>query len=116
MRSIRSLILLLFTASLLAACAAPSPLTAPTSPTATSVPAASSTPPPVPTRTRIPTRTPFPTVAANSLQPGQQPYSFLSSTGIEVRYLLYLPADFDPAQQWPLILFFHGYGETGLDL
>jgi predicted peptidase len=32
------------------------------------------------------------------------------------RYLLFLPADYDPARQWPLLLFLHGAGERGDDL
>jgi predicted peptidase len=32
------------------------------------------------------------------------------------RYLIYLPADYDAAQRWPLLLFLHGAGERGDDL
>ena len=36
----------------------------------------------------------------------------------EIRYLLYLPKDYDAkgSKQWPLVLFLHGAGERGTDL
>lgn len=40
------------------------------------------------------------------------------SKTVQLRYLLYLPQDYqaDPGQHWPLILFLHGAGERGDDL
>src|SRR5262245_6908386 len=37
---------------------------------------------------------------------------------VTLRYLLYLPGDYDakPAEKWPLVLFLHGSGERGEDL
>lgn len=44
---------------------------------------------------------------------------FLNQTitvdGGTVKYVLYVPADYDPARPWPLILFLHGAGERGDD-
>ncbi len=36
-----------------------------------------------------------------------------SSRTVQLPYLLYLPADYDPAQTYPFILFMHGLGESG---
>ena|SRR5215216_5052083 len=69
-----------------------------------------------PTNTQVPSATPLSTIAVDSIQPGQHPYAFQSSSGIEVRFLLYLPENYDPDQQWPLILFLHGRGELGTDI
>ncbi|MBI1899861.1 MAG: dienelactone hydrolase family protein [Planctomycetia bacterium] len=35
---------------------------------------------------------------------------------VKLRYLLFLPQDYDKQEKWPLILFLHGAGETGDDL
>jgi predicted peptidase len=37
---------------------------------------------------------------------------------VTLRYLLYLPADYDtkPSEKWPLVLFLHGSGERGDDI
>jgi predicted peptidase len=35
---------------------------------------------------------------------------------VEGRYLIYLPADYDASQRWPLLLFLHGAGERGDDI
>lgn len=61
--------------------------------------------------------------AAAALQPGQHAFAttveYTDAQGQAqtdtIRYLLYLPPEFgqDPAQQWPLILFMHGFGEHG---
>ena len=64
------------------------------------------------TPTEIPP-TSFPAITAVSLQTGQHPYSYLTSSGEEVRYLLYLPSNLDSQEEWPLILFLHGAGGTG---
>ncbi|MBN1286474.1 MAG: prolyl oligopeptidase family serine peptidase [Anaerolineae bacterium] len=52
----------------------------------------------------------------------QQAYTFEKEIHIvkqaRLRYLLYLPEDYDstPGRRWPLILFLHGAGERGSDL
>ncbi|HSD64408.1 MAG TPA: prolyl oligopeptidase family serine peptidase [Ignavibacteriaceae bacterium] len=33
-----------------------------------------------------------------------------------IKYLLYLPVDYDQREKWPLVLFLHGSGERGNDL
>ena len=38
------------------------------------------------------------------------------ATPSQIRYLLYLPQDYDPAQKWPLILSLHGASLRGDDL
>lgn len=35
--------------------------------------------------------------------------------GVAYRYQVYVPADWDPASKWPVILFLHGAGERGAD-
>ena len=35
---------------------------------------------------------------------------------VTLKYLLYLPADYDKQDKWPLILFLHGAGERGDNL
>ncbi len=35
---------------------------------------------------------------------------------VRLNYLLYLPADYEDKQNWPLVLFLHGRGERGDDL
>jgi len=37
------------------------------------------------------------------------------SNGTEYRYQVYLPHDYTPSQEWPVILFLHGAGERGSD-
>ncbi len=54
-----------------------------------------------------------------SLTPGQHDQLFEKtiSRSMAIEYLLYLPADYDKAdEKWPLILFLHGAGERGDDL
>lgn len=58
----------------------------------------------------------FPAISTESLQPGQTPYAFLSNSGVEVRYLFYLPENYDSNKQWPLIVFLHGNGEIGRNI
>jgi predicted peptidase len=53
------------------------------------------------------------------LTPGQHDQFFdkTISRTLTMKYLLYLPADYDKAEKkWPLILFLHGAGERGDDL
>jgi predicted peptidase len=38
-----------------------------------------------------------------------------SVNGVEHRYAVYVPREYDPAINWPAILFLHGYGESGSD-
>jgi predicted peptidase len=52
---------------------------------------------------------------------GQPPSTGLLAGDIEVaggaklRYLVYIPRDYDAARRWPLVLFPHGRGESGTD-
>lgn len=57
--------------------------------------------------------TSYPAINVNSTKTGQNPYSYLTSSGEEVRYLLYLPDNLDSREEWPLIIFFHGLGAGG---
>ena len=54
------------------------------------------------------------------LAPGQHPQSFERRVTVEThgRFLLYLPAAFDPSgrTRYPLLIFLHGSGESGEDL
>ncbi len=65
---------------------------------------------PVPT-TEAPTTTETPAAfSPDSIDPGQmQAYSFVSGSGLEIDYLLYLPEDYDDDRAWPLILSLHGF-------
>jgi predicted peptidase len=68
-----------------------------------------------PTSTIAPTT--FPAVAKDTIEPGQHPHSYLATTGEEIKYLLYLPVDYDQKEDWPLIVFLHGWGAyDNLDL
>lgn len=54
-------------------------------------------------------------------QPGTQtPQTFETTVtrAVKLKYLLYLPADYDAAakKRWPLLLFLHGAGERGTNL
>ena len=109
---------------LLTACAAPTPqaqlstnLPSPTDPPL--LPAAT---PQAPTEVSKPTVTAteyvpsHPVILTDSLQPGQTAYAFLSSTGVEVRYLIYLPEKYDPDKEWPLIVFLAGSDGRGSNI
>jgi predicted peptidase len=39
----------------------------------------------------------------------------LTFAGKEYSYQVYVPANWTPAKKWPVILFLHGYGESGDD-
>lgn len=99
----------------MAACqpAISAPTFVPTNPTQipTNTQIAPTTVPPTPTR--IPTKTPVAPLSVDTIRLGQHAYVFQASNNVEVRYLLYLPETFEPAKQWPLILFLHGSGQTG---
>lgn len=89
------------------------PTTAPTDtplPPTEAAPATESQP--APTETAAPTEpapTPVTPFTTESIRPGQQEaYSYLSSSGEELQYWLYLPADYDGGQTWPLIVSLHG--------
>lgn len=62
------------------------------------------------------TPTSLPHLTEGNAQPGQYPYSFHSTSGEVVRYLLYLPDHYDQSRDWPLIVFFHGNGEIGMNI
>jgi len=53
--------------------------------------------------------------ADDSVATGQSSHLYQKtiSVTIEVPYLLYLPADYDPEKKWPLIMFLHGIGQSG---
>jgi predicted peptidase len=90
-------------------------------------PAPHSNPPP-PAVTALPTGSPAATTLAAPATPqtGQHPVTTTVEIHIgtrltqsqTIRYLLYLPADYnrDPQKKWPLILYLHGSGECGHDL
>jgi predicted peptidase len=46
----------------------------------------------------------------------QVPTTFDGTVHVTFKYLLYLPADYDKRDKWPLVLFLHGAGERGDDL
>jgi predicted peptidase len=59
------------------------------------------------------------TGCATMAQAPRQETGFLNRSitigGAAYRYQVYVPADYDPSRQWPVILFLHGGGETGSD-
>ena len=58
------------------------------------------------TTTTAPGLLPF---SQDSMNPGQpEPYSFVSSSGVEIEYLLYVPEGYEDGA-WPLILSLHGF-------
>ena len=57
--------------------------------------------------------TPLPPFKEESISPGNmQAYSFLSSSGQELDYLLYLPDEYHERTAWPLIISLHGTKRT----
>jgi len=58
-----------------------------------------------------------PTLVIADDKPGtQQPTRLDVQVKVEMRYLLYLPKDYDRQASWPVLLFLHGSGERGDDL
>ena len=50
-------------------------------------------------------------------KPGvQTPHEMQRKVDVSLKYLLYLPKDYDTKESWPLMLFLHGAGERGDDL
>lgn len=52
-----------------------------------------------------------------TVQTGQHPYAF-QEDDLHINYLLYLPDSYgrNPWKRWPLLIFLHGSGETGLTM
>jgi predicted peptidase len=46
----------------------------------------------------------------------QKPCELDRAITVKIKYLLYLPKDYDAQPSWPLVLFLHGAGERGDDL
>ena len=42
-------------------------------------------------------------------------FQSLKENGRELKYAVYVPRVYDPTRPWPLILFLHGSGESGID-
>jgi predicted peptidase len=54
---------------------------------------------------------------ASAGDPGQQKSAAMERTvKVSMKYLIYLPKDYDEKAAWPLLLFLHGSGERGDDL
>ena len=62
--------------------------------------------------------TPLTASAAEPTSPGngQKPCELERSFKVTMKYLLYLPRDYDKKDSWPLLLFLHGVGERGDNL
>jgi predicted peptidase len=54
--------------------------------------------------------------AAAADAPRQEAKTFDKPVPVMLRYLLYLPKDYDQKDAWPLVIFLHGAGERGDDL
>lgn len=54
--------------------------------------------------------------AAAADAPRQAAKTFDKPVPVMLRYLLYLPKDYDQKESWPLVIFLHGAGERGDDL
>ena len=54
--------------------------------------------------------------ALRGAEPRQKTAKLDSQIRVTLDYLLYLPADYEKQQSWPLLLFLHGAGERGSDL
>ncbi len=59
------------------------------------------------------------TLPAADLAETQKETGFLNRTvsfnGSDLRYQVYLPADYDESEDWPMVMFLHGAGERGYD-
>jgi predicted peptidase len=54
---------------------------------------------------------------STAAEPGkQQPAAMQREVKVSVKYLVYLPKDYEQKESWPLMLFLHGKGERGDDL
>jgi len=42
-------------------------------------------------------------------------FETLRSNGIDYKYVVYVPREYDPGKAWPTIVFLHGAGESGTD-
>ncbi|HKJ28349.1 MAG TPA: alpha/beta hydrolase-fold protein [Anaerolineales bacterium] len=60
--------------------------------------------------------TAYPALGQDTIQTGQHPYSYLASTGEEIRYLMYFPEDYQLKEHWPLIVYLHGAGAVGKNI
>ena len=57
------------------------------------------------------------TFAVDSKAQGQQKPAELNRTiKVKMKYLIYLPKDYDQKESWPVMLFLHGAGERGDNL
>ena len=77
---------------------------APTTPTTSPITTATSAP-------TTPTTAPgLPSFGQDSINPGQQQaYSFVSDSGVEIEYLLFVPEGYEENGDLPLIVFLHGF-------
>ena len=50
------------------------------------------------------------------IETGQQPRELTCTIKVTMKYLLYLPKDYEQKSSWPLLLFLHGMGERGDNL
>lgn len=56
-----------------------------------------------------------PSAKPTGLAAGFSPGEIKTSDGLTRRYALFVPAQFDRAKRWPLVVFLHGSGESGDD-
>jgi len=56
------------------------------------------------------------TLAAEPAATGQKACELERPLNAQIKYLLYLPKDYDQKEAWPLLLFLHGAGERGDEL
>ena len=58
----------------------------------------------------------FPCSTSKGDGPAQSAAKLDTQVHVTLDYLLYLPADYEKKESWPLVLFLHGAGERGSDL
>lgn len=58
----------------------------------------------------------FPACQVSAGDAQQKPCNLDRTIRVTMKYLLYLPEDYDQQPSWPLVLFLHGAGERGDDL